>query len=256
MDELEQRLSSALTEMAEEVPPSHNAWAEHHRRLAVKSGRTRRRPALMVAAVAAVAMIAVPVLLLNARDDNSLEQGALPTASSPPPTSQPASVGAGKPSNEYMPTLGEKLLAQPVVVGGVRDGNQFFSTYVYLVERDSTVKFVCTGTVPPGEPMNGDAQYQRRSPDCVPVGQPAGNRKQWLRLYLGGKMPELQGLYVYVFSSQVHKMLLRAAEGPYVGGYEIARTPDFTVYAARMPSAQPPAAYTVRDEGDNVLENG
>ena len=35
MDELEHKLRSALTEMAEEVPPSHHAWAEQERRLAV-----------------------------------------------------------------------------------------------------------------------------------------------------------------------------------------------------------------------------
>jgi hypothetical protein len=65
MDELERQLRSALTEMAGRVPPSHDAWAEHQRRLARQKSR---RPVLMVAAAAAVvALIAIPVLLLNMR---------------------------------------------------------------------------------------------------------------------------------------------------------------------------------------------
>lgn len=64
MNDLEKRLRYTLHELADTVPPSTNAKADFQRRLAGPGGT--RRPALMVAAAAAVIMgVAIPVAVLR-----------------------------------------------------------------------------------------------------------------------------------------------------------------------------------------------
>lgn len=246
MNELERRLRSALTEMAEEVPPSHHAWTELERRLALKSGRSRRWPALMAAAAAAVvALIAVPVLLFDIRSEN------VQAGEGGPPPQTPDTSGAtrfGKDAR-YQAKDGETLLTQPYSVNNEGPGVEVLA---YAV-RKGGLPWLCFAAVPyNGGKINGPGQ--QGEPQCQQITKPATGRLLWITTAVPGRS---KGTYIYVMSHPVDNLLLwRGGAGGWASGRKIAECPDFVVLVT-YDHTEPPAKYTARNAGNTVnLEHG
>jgi hypothetical protein len=251
MDELERRLCPALTEMAEEVPPSRDAWAEHQRRLARKSRRDRRRPALMAAAAAAaVALIAVPVLILNARGGGTELTQANTT---PPETTRSRTNNTTPPlpgtDPAYEPRPGESVLTQPVIVLSSHVNNANETTYAYTVQRGDA-KLLCLAKIG----ANKAAVIDGSSPDldarCNPLTPPKANKVVWIQYPVG------QGVYVYVASPPTERVLVRRSEGNLIVAYKYASSPVFNVFVAMLGSNRPAAAFTAKDQANQSLEDG
>jgi hypothetical protein len=248
MDELERQLRSALTEMAGRVPPSHDAWAEHQRRLARQKSR---RPVLMVAAAAAVvALIAIPVLLLNMRP-------AQVTAANPSETSAPRSestraqvpeASGSSPKPSYVPSAGETLLTEPVMIEAMQNvGGQFRAKYGYTVRRADNSTLMCladvTGT---SAVINGD-----KSSVCVAMNAPRAGRVVWLKYNVPSQMGS--SLIVFVASHPTDNVLMRTSQGYYTSAAKVADGPDFGFFLGYTNN---PTAYTARDKANVTLENG
>lgn len=247
MDELERRLRSALTEMAEEVPPSHNAWAEQERRLALKSRRAKRRPALIVAAAAAVALILVPVLVLRSKT-STVDQADTPppTTTTGPPSESMVYPVPGTP--EYRPVPGETIITLPAPVASNRDN---VTTYVYTVSKDSKPA-MCFSDAPTtrGAVIEGS---QRRSA-CIALTPPRPGKYVWLQYGMSNQKE--QGLYIYIASDPTDNILIRRAEGGYTSAYKLSSGKDFSIFVSYLNSPKPPAAWTARDKANAPLENG
>jgi hypothetical protein len=252
MDELERKLRSALTEMAEEVSPSHHAWAEQERRLALKSRRNRVRPALMAAVAAAVvALIAVPVVVLNSRSA-PVDMGAVPM---PPNT---GSTDIPLPSGEenkipYRTNDGETLTTGPLVVGTRSEARESVYVYAYTV-RSAKGQSLCFATNVEGREINGPEQAQYGGPSCVPIAKPRSG-------YSWGMSPaptttNIGGTYVYVMSKPASKLLVRDISEKLIASQQRSYGEEFTLFVATMDSAQPAKAWTVTDAADKVLQHG
>jgi hypothetical protein len=245
MDELEQRLRSALTEMAEEVPPSHHAWAEQERRLAGK--RPRRRPVLMAAAAAAVVvMIAVPLLVVNMR-------GARPVDHAAPPDSPTTSVTTPTvPTSEsrdpqYRPQAGETVLTQPVLlISGEPEGKNE-STYLYTIRR-AGMAMLCTQERPRSNGMVLDMPG-----NCVQVSPPRPGKYVWMSI---GVPTVSSKIFVYLASPPTERIMVRRAEGNIVVAAKLASGPEFGVFSVYLGSTQSPTAYTAKDPANVSLEDG
>jgi hypothetical protein len=267
MDELEHRLRSALTEMAEGVPPSHHAWVDQERRLALKSRRARIRPALMAAVAAAVvALIAVPVMIVNVRS-NEVRQADIPTTSTSTEQSRTASPSSlpSQPStafqtwpNPYTAVPGERLLLQPFSVGSVSFGQDTSgSILTYAVYRESSqTNELCLVKLPNEVPINGSDSGKYPAPRCTVLKAPPNPTKTvWYQVPISDASQP--GNYVYVVSKNVASIMVRRTEGDLKVGYSSTTTsPDFNVVLVQLLSTKPPTAYTTRDQANNTLENG
>jgi hypothetical protein len=245
MDELERRLRSALTEMAEEVPPSHHAWTELERRLALKSRRSRRRPALMAAAAAAVvALISVPVLLFDVRSENV--QAADP-ASPPPPSDTSLATRFGQVAR-YTAIDGETLLTAPYPVNNVSANKDVLA---YSVRRTG-LPYLCFATVAYGGKVNGPDQ--EGTPQCQQITTPLTGRLLWISTSVPGRTA---GTYIYVMSHPVDNLLIwKGGGGGWASAHRAAECPDF-VLLVTYGHNEPPAKYTARNAGNTVnLEHG
>jgi hypothetical protein len=253
MEELERRLRSALTELAEEVPPSHNAWIEHERRLALKSRRARVRPGLMAAVAAAVvALIAVPVTVLNLKS-NGVEQAAIPTPDSSS-TASTAPSAAVITSHRYTEIPGERLLTEPYPIGGLDKGNGlYWDNLVYTVFReDLKMAQLCTVTLPANVAINDQEQRKKYPSLCVQL-KPSSKKLVWYQ----GFGPNSTGAYLYVADPKVNAILVRRGENDaYREAYRIGEGPDFAVLLANLGSSVPPKSYTARNQQGQDLENG
>lgn len=252
MQELERRLRSALTELAEEVPPSHNAWMEHGRRLALKSRRARVRPALMAAVAAAVvALIAVPVMILNLKP-SGVEPGTIPTSTTSAPISElPRSV-ADSGSDRYTPVAGEQILTPPYVVTNIDKGTgEYWETLMYTAYQDKlNGAALCSITLPQGAKVNGEQQAKLGvKPTCSPLKPPA-KRLLWFQ----GFVPNGNGAYVYVMAPQVNSVLVWSSNG-YMLGYRVGLAKDFAIMLVQLGTSTP-QKYTARDQNNGTLENG
>jgi hypothetical protein len=251
MEELERRLRSALTELAEEVSPSHNAWIEHERRLALKSRRARVRPALMAAVAAAVvALIAVPVMILNLKPSGT-DQGAIPTSDSSPSPGPPPSASATT-SYRYTPIAGEQLLTEPYLVASTnKGGGDYWDVLVYTVYQDRLKStLLCSVVLPPGASVNGVEQKAAADPTCSLLKPPA-KRLLWYQ----GYVPNGEGVYIFVMSPPVQSVLAWNDTSGYVLANPIGATKDFVVLKVGI-GPKPPKQYTARDANKATLENG
>jgi hypothetical protein len=254
MDELEQRLRSALTELADEVPASKNAWAEHERRLARRAKRARLRPALMaVAAAAAVALIAVPVLLLNSRgNDKELDVATRPpdpsTSDSPRVTSLPKA--ASQPT--YQPGPGESVLMQPVPLMGEQDGRESRTIYGFAVTKNNQA-MLCIGQGPlhSGPSYNQAEDVQQRNCMGIPQARPG----KVVALKYNVPSANNGGAYLFVSTNETARILVRRTEGNLVVASKIGDTPAFSVFFTVLGSNKPIVAYTAKDSANQTLED-
>lgn len=248
-DELEHKLRSALTEMAEGVPPSHHAWAEQERRLAMKSRRNRVRPALMAAVAAAVvALIAVPVMVLNSRTA-PVDMGAEPL---PPSTRSADLLPDGREKVAYRAETGETLTSGPMIVG-VR-GTSRPSVYVYAYTvRSPKGPTLCFAANAEGNEINGTEQAEHGAPSCAPIARPRTGYSWGMREAPAGNAGDT---YVYVMSKPAAGFMVRDVNGKLIVSEQKASGDEFTMFAAYMESPQQPKAWTVKDAADKVLQNG
>jgi hypothetical protein len=252
MDELEQRLRSVLTEMAEGVSPSRNAWAEHEHRLAVKSRRAKRRPVLMAAAAAAVvALIAVPVLITGMRPDKKpeLQQADSPSAPSLPRTA------ATQNSPVYLPQGGETVLTQPFILVNERVNDVDQMTYAYTVRRQGQA-MLCFSRRAASDGQLLDGTSPDYDSQCFAMGAPLPGKVFWTHRAV--TTSATSGVYVYVASSPTERVMVRTTEGQFVIASKKQASSEFGVFAAVLGSTRPPAAYTAQGPGPAYaqLENG
>ncbi|RSM84562.1 hypothetical protein DMH04_20830 [Kibdelosporangium aridum] len=261
MDELEQRLRSALTEMAEEVPPSHGAWEDQQRRLALKSRRDRRRPAVMAAVAAAVvALIALPVVLITQQWKPVDPAGSLPVASSPQEQTQspaPPSVTAGRGGPEYISVAGESLVTPPIATSSQFTGKDRASlvTYAYTVRTPTGYWQLCKAQNYDGEAINGPQQSTFGSPTCQNVVRPLDSKQ-----YLWGRRdlstPDNPGVWAFVMSHPADRVWLRRPDGALATSFSKSVGNDFVLFVVYMNTPGAPTAWTVFDGAHNVLQHG
>ncbi|SMC95595.1 hypothetical protein [Kibdelosporangium aridum] len=260
MDELEHRLRSALTEMAEEVPPSHGAWEEQQRRLALKSRRDRRRPAVMAAVAAAVvALIAIPVVIINQQINAPVEPaGSLPWVANPPESTKllpPSAEVRYKP--EYIPLKGEILLTEPMNIDTVfaAGGKIATLTYAYTVQLDRNYRQMCVARVPEDNPViNGPKQAAYGDPECMPLTVPKVGRYEWGRWQVPSTTSK--GLWLYAMSQPADSMMFLRREGGYVNTQTKAAGKDIVLFVAYMGTTIPPKQFSVFDSDHKTLMNG
>jgi hypothetical protein len=260
MDELERRLRSALAEMAEEVPPSHNAWAEQERRLALKSHGSRVRPALLAAVAAAVvALVAVPVTLLSIKSPNEVHHASMPTVNpaSPsgatgPPTTAKTDQGPTLSDYGYRAIPGEQLVVGPSYVTNAKEGGNL-QVVAYLVARDGNPNLLlCTVVLPQGAEVNGP--NQRGNPIC---GEVPAESKKLVRFQMRAPNTFDQGVYLFVASPKVSTILLRRGEDDrYAEAYQIGQSQTAVLLVGRMGSPLPPKRYSARDKDQQYIEHG
>ncbi|GAB3913209.1 hypothetical protein GCM10029964_122340 [Kibdelosporangium lantanae] len=261
MDELERRLRSALAEMAEEVPPSHNAWAEQERRLALKSRGTRVRPALLAAVAAAVvALVAIPVTLLSVRSPNPIDHASMPTvgqtsSTTPqaPPSGRTTLGDQNWDEHGYRSIPGEQLVVGPYYVDGAKGGGSL-QVVAYVVARDHNPNLLlCTAVLPQWAEVNGPDQLGGASCREVPA-----QGKKLVRLQELVPDAADKGVYLFVADPKVSTILLRRGEDDgYREAYQLGHSQAAVVLmAARMDSPVPPKAYSARDANQVNLENG
>jgi len=258
MDELERRLRSALADMAEEVPPSHNAWAEQERRLALKSHGSRVRPALLAAVAAAVvALVAVPVTLLSLRSPSQVDHASMPTG----PVSPTAPTERSDANKTFGPTWsdhgyreipGEHLVVKPSYVTSAKEGGNLH-VVAYIVTKDGNPNLVlCTVVVPESAEVNG--LDQRGAPFCREV--PAQSRKL-VRFQMLTPDSAEQGLYLFVADPKVSTILLRRGEDDkYTEAYQIGQAQTVVLLLGRTNSPLPPKQYSAKDANQQYIENG
>ncbi|CAM3598443.1 hypothetical protein KIPE111705_16155 [Kibdelosporangium persicum] len=255
MDELEHRLRSALTELAEEVPPSHGAWEEQQRRLALKSRRDRRRPAVMAAVAAAVvALIAVPVVIINQQVSSPVDPaGSLPLVTNPPESSR---AQVSKSRVQYVPLKGESLVTEPAIVG-----SQYFTndrtmllTYAYTVRMPDGDWQLCRAQNMEGQPINGPQQTTFGTPSCQPLHQPKDGKFFWGRREMSS--PGAPGTWVYVMSHPADNLMLARADDSLLMAQSKAVGKDFVLFVAYVGSPKPPIRWTVRDASNQTLQDG
>jgi hypothetical protein len=250
MDELEHKLRSALTEMAEEVPPSHHAWAEQERRLAMKSRRHRVRPALMAAVAAAVvALIAVPVMVLNSRTA-PVEMGAeqLPSTTG----SADVRLPDGREKIAYRADAGEPLTSGPMIVGVQGTSKPTVYMYAYTVQSPKG-QMLCFAANAEGNEINGTEQAEHGAPSCAPIARPRSGYSWGMREVPAGNSGDT---YVYVMSKPADGFMVRDINGRLIVSEQKAYGDEFTMFAAYMESREQPKAWTVKDAADKVLQNG
>jgi hypothetical protein len=253
MDELERRLRSALADMAEEVPSSHHAWAEHQRRVAAKSRRDRRRPVLMAAAAAAVvALIAVPTVILNTRGKAPTQEAGQgpPTASSAPSTETTKSSRTSVPPEpKYVGGPGETVVTEPFVLTGTSKNNVANNTYVYTVRVNNSVR-LCTLTQPvsAGNVVDGN---KVRPEFCATLFPPAQGKYFWGNAIV---VPQAPDMYIYVASPPTDKILLKEPDGSYAAAIGYGHSTELSIFCTAG-GIKKPIAYSALDPAGNALEN-
>ncbi|MBP2321905.1 hypothetical protein JOF56_002290 [Kibdelosporangium banguiense] len=255
MDELERKLRSALTEMAEGVPPSHNAWTEQERRLALKSRRNRVRPALMAAVAAAVvALVAVPVVIFNVRNA-PVDAGAVPLVTDTPdasPRSRPSSDQGKKVG--YRSLGDEQLSTDPMVIGMLSPAKEPVAVYAYTVRTAKGLDQLCFAQNREGQEINGSEQAKYGQPQCSPLTRPKTGFSWGVRQAPGSG--NAGATYLYVMSQPAATLMLRDANERLIVAQQKSTGAEFTVFVGYMDSKQPPKAWTVRDIDTRVLQNG
>jgi hypothetical protein len=257
MDELERRLRSALTEMADEVPASRDAWGEHERRMARRGRQARRRPFLMAAAAAAVvALILVPVLVLNNRGGDGVT-AAKPAETSTTPNTSPSnttkspSAGLIPQSNGvYHPVAGEAVIIQPVVLMGEANHN----VYGFVLNVNGATMF-CTGEGPQITRSTSQAEQEVTKRICAVAKAPKPGKVFWGKFEVPA---DSNGLAAYAFlaAKPTHHIVVRSGNGTYSSASKLGEGPDFDLFfTATFGTGKEITNYTAKDAAGQTLED-
>jgi hypothetical protein len=251
---IEERLRTALAGLADELPPSGNPLAEHHRRLAVATRARRRRPMLAATAAAVVFACGVTPFVLTRGD------GA-PVAT--PPTSTPAPPPMG-----FEPGMDDpyrSAVGDPVRLAEFTDGGQAWTAWV-LIDRTLAAggweHRVCVMATPTGQPETGPVRHPNSAGCSLAFQRPADQpqSKVETRSMLGG--PEkpasgpLPGLLLFITVPEVSRLEVRAAYGEPVPVKQLVRIPELALFLADFGTSYEGFGYTARDSAGNVIESG
>ncbi|MBE1466591.1 hypothetical protein [Kibdelosporangium phytohabitans] len=261
MDELEQQLRSTLTSMAEEVPPSHGAWNEQQRRLALKSRKHRVRPAVTaIVAAAAAVLIAVPIMVIQ-QGHAPVDPGALPEVSNAPErtTTGRSTLPDGRWRVSYEPRDGETVVTQPTqITNKVMADRKNLITWAYVIQASNGDRHMCIAQTVEGGVINGPDQLTYGEPDCIPLTPPKAGKFEWGRRQVPDKFLEgNKGIWLYVMSRPAVKMTLRRAENnELIPATTKEFGADVVFFGAFVNSSKPPLAYSLYNDADDIFYNG
>jgi hypothetical protein len=255
MTQLEDRLRTALDELAATVPPSANPVAEHNRRVAATESRRRRPMLAAAAAVVVIAGVVVPSAL------NRGDGGGAPVA--PPPTItatvlSPTGVDPGL-DDPYQSQVGE-----PMHIRDFTENGRAWTAWAFL-ERTVTASGwgfrLCLVGVPTGEPVNSPTRHPH-SAGCTPLpGWPEGQPppKVVTRSVLGANRPSsgpLPGLLLFAALPEVSHLDVRAGDGTPVEVKQVLRISELALFLADFGQSSWGFGYTAKDSAGNVIESG
>lgn len=230
MMDLENRLRSTFTEMADEQPPSADPRGDLERRLATRGRSGWRTPVLVAAAAAVVAAVAVPVVVFS----GSGGSGSLPAGSA---GTQPNTQSSEPGESEFpMPDRGEGR--DPM--GGYRDNGTFWSFFaiaggVEVCSAEADLEALTCSEAQFGEPPEGHAVLTFA---LDPANGPMGSKT------------------LFVSSPQVATLEVRDSAGANVGlvtlGPDGGGTPS--IYMADFGGPADGFGYTAKDADGNVIE--
>jgi hypothetical protein len=250
MTDVEERLRAGLTGLAEAVPASQHAWAEHERRLAAR--RPRRGAVFAAVAAAVVVAAAVPATVLP--------HPTSPPVAGPAPTSTPPPVSTTPPTASFDPEYEGPYLG--VVTGAAQieaftEGGTRWGVWIFVDRRPNGqgwTERLCVVAVPVGQPLNGPVRHPNSS-GCQAV--PAASSKVSTRTVLGGSTPgsgPLPHVLLFVTTVDVASLEVREAMGAPVQVSQFTRTDQLAVYIADFPTSYEGFGYTARDAAGNVVE--
>lgn len=221
MPDLENRLRTALDDLAGEVPASSHPRVELDRRLAAR----RRRPLLAMAAAAAVVVavaVAVPVAL-----NRDAPPPADPPVASPAPSAPVGLFELGEFTDD-----GRRWQAL-----GRLDGDRF-CTMVLPVPTEKLGEPVCE-PVPTWPDGPAASLVSSRAPLGERTVDDRGNLAQRL---------------VFLTDPRVERLAVRRGDGSPVSVVEHGRSAHAAVFFADFAGPTDGFGYTARDAGGNVLE--
>ena len=220
MPDLEDRLRTALDELAGEVPASEHPRAELDRRFAAR----RRRPLLVAVAAAAVAIVAVAVPVALGRD---APPPAEPPAASPTPSAPAGLFELGEFTDD-----GRRWQAL-----GHLDGDRF-CTMILPVPTEQLGEPVCE-PVPTWPDGPAASLVHSRAPLGARTVDDRGNLAQRL---------------VFLTDPRVERLAVRRGDGSPVAVVEYGRSEQAAVFFADFAGPTDGFGYTARDAAGNVLE--
>jgi hypothetical protein len=252
MIELEERLRSALADVADELPPSPNPMAEQRRRQAGGTRPARRRPMLAAAAAAVVLAVAViPAAVTRDAQPGVGSGGPGGRSGVEPRHLDPA------PDGPYL-----TITDGPFPIGEFTEAGRRWSVLAFLERHpagSSWAHRACVVAVPPGATPN-DPNRHPGSTGCAalsdwPVGQPPA--KVHTRALLHSDTPgggPLPGLLLFITAPEVSRLDVRGAYGEPARVTELARTADIVMSVADFGTTSAGFGYTARDAAGAVLE--
>jgi hypothetical protein len=258
MTQLEDRLRTALDELAATVPPSQNAVAEHDRRVAATESR-RRRPMLAAAAAAVVIAGMVGPSALSRNSESTVDDGGNAVA----PT-YTATVSAPKGGDPGLDEPYQAQVGDPVQLGRFTESGKEWIAFAFA-ERTVTGSGwgyrLCVLAVPAGEPVNSPIRHTN-SEGCTslpgwPDGQP--EPKVVTRSVLGADRPSsgpLRQLLLFVAVPEVTRLDVRAGDGTPVEVRQIMRIPELVMFLADFGTSYEGFGYDARDAAGNIIESG
>jgi hypothetical protein len=258
MIELEERLRSALTDLAGELPASSNPMAEQRRRQARRIRPARRRPMLALAAAAGVLAIAVvpAAVTRDAQPGDGVASG--PGVQAGQPTAEPRHLDPS-PDGPYL-----TITDGPFPIGEFTEGGRRWSVLAFLERHpvgSSWVHRACVVAVPPGATPN-DPNRHPGSTGCAalsdwPADQPP--LKVHTRALLQSDTPgggPLPNLLLFFTVPDVTRLEVQAGYGEPARVTELARTSDLAMYVADFGTTSAGFGYTARDATGAVIETG
>jgi hypothetical protein len=252
MIELEQRLRSALADLADEVPPSVDAFAEQRRRQAGERPPARRRPMLAVAAAAVVFGIGV----IPAAVTRDTQPGGGIRSGQPAPPSLPGTESRHTDPSPDGPYL--TITNGPFSVAEFTENGRQWSVLVFLERRPAGTGWVhraCAVGVPPGATPNDPDRYPG-STGCLSPSEQSWPKVRSSPLVVnrnpdGGPFP---GLMLVIAPPQVSRLDVRGSLGKPAPVTELARTADLVMYLTDLGGIGVPFYYTARDAAGAVIE--
>lgn len=248
MNELDDRLRSALRDLARTVPRNPQARADFERRLAERQ-RTRWRTPLLATAAAATVLVgvAIPVVM---NQNEAPDQGHVVT----PPTSTSTTTSPSGPMSGTPTPSDGYLFAGPIELGHFEDGGVERAA-VMTVEQEGDGERICVMV----KPQEGSSAA---GAGCSPVpgwpNTPAGTGFVWTHTILNGEPPyggPLPNLMVFMTAPEVATLEVRHGNASPVPTALVAVSPTTRFYLADFGDTHAGFGYTAKDPAGIVLES-
>lgn len=216
MSELETTLRAGLDALADEVPPSHDPLTEQRRRLAARTSRPRRTPALAAAAAALLVLAGVGIPLTLDRDGRQA----------------PAAGPASTPHAAVPPEDAGRVVAGPYLIDEFTEDGRQWRAWTYVLAE----QVVCvTGT-----PKAGPPTARHPNGECAPLDD--DSKYVWTRGVLRGEGEDvgpLPDLLLFVTDRQVHRLVVDGCHGQRPGTRKLGGTDRLSLYVASVTRDDP-----------------